>query len=480
MQHYLGKTASILDHASGLRLDRQALLAASAARAHELDAVSVQPGNHVVLAHGRGLETIIDLLAIWSLKAVALLVTPSLVATEKANIAKRTGAAVWVGPEAPEGCTALEPADPRANTEPRVMDVSPEMPALVLMTSGTTAKPKGVVLSHGALLARLRMNIDAIGAHDLNTSLCVLPVHFGHGLIGNCLTPLAAGGTLVPHIAPGAADLHGFGAFIDRHEISFLSSVPSLWRAVLKLAHPPQGSTLRRVHVGSAPLTSALWADIAKWAGTDNILNMYGITETANWIGGWSLRDGAARDGFVGKPWGMTLCVRDAEGAVHHSGKGEILVSGPALMSGYLDDPERTATAIDDDWFATGDTGEIDTDGNLFISGRIRNEINVGGIKIAAEEIDALLESHPDILEACAFPLPDPLSGEIVAVAVAPREGCRAPALADLRDWCETRIRREAIPARLFQVDALPRTDRGKLNRDAVRSLCTEEPQEHA
>jgi acyl-coenzyme A synthetase/AMP-(fatty) acid ligase len=100
---------------------------------------------------------------------------------------------------------------------------------------------------------------------------------------------------------------------IDTHGITFMSSVPAMWRIVLRASPAPQKRSLRRVHVGSAPLSLELWESIARWCGTRRIVNTYGTTETANWIGGHSLEDGDVADGLVGRPWGDPEWMEDQE-----------------------------------------------------------------------------------------------------------------------------------------------------------------------
>jgi acyl-CoA synthetase (AMP-forming)/AMP-acid ligase II len=369
------------------------------------------------------------------------------------------------------GIARLNPSTFTATDEATTYVAGLDDVALIMMTSGTTSEPKGVMLTHRALQARLALNVAYMGTRDLHVGLTVLPMHFGHGLIGNTLTLLAAGGTLAVWPEPGPAGLPMLGQVIDRHEVTFMSSVPSLWRAALRLSPPPRLGTMRRVHIGSAPLSAELWHQVSTWAGTKRVLNMYGITETANWIGGHSAEDGVLDDGLVGLPWGGSIVLHGDQGARIHHGRGEVLVNSPSLMSGYLDREDLTQASLAGDWFLTGDIGEIDEQGRLRIVGRSKHEINRGGIKIPAEEIDRLLERHPDVVEACGFALPDPLSGETVAAAVVLEPGS-STTIETLRQWCAGEIRREASPSRLFVLPALPRTDRGKLNRDVVRAAC--------
>lgn len=469
---YLATGACLIDHRCGRRYDRLAVQNAVWNRVRELGEADVTSGDRVILAHGDGAALLVDLLAVWSCGAAAVVVSHGITREERSIVRDTTAPRAWIGHAAPDGVTVLAPAEfvSKAAAPVRSMARLDDL-ALVMMTSGTTSRPKGVMLTHRAVQARLALNVAHIGRQDLALALTVLPMHFGHGLIGNTLTALAAGAGLVLWPEPGPTGLHALGKVIDEYGVTFMSSVPSLWRVALKLSPPPKRGTLRRVHVGSAPLVTSLWTDIAAWTGTNRVVNMYGITETANWIGGRSAEEGGLNDGIVGRPWGGAFRVRLADGSFAARGRGEVAVNSPSLMTGYLNRPDLTAQSLSGDWFLTGDIGEIDGDGVLRLVGRSKHEINRGGIKIPAEEIDALLERHPGVIEACAFALADPLNGETVAAAIVTEPDAAIDAEA-IRVWCETRVRREAMPSRLFILDALPRTDRGKLNRDVVRNAC--------
>jgi acyl-CoA synthetase (AMP-forming)/AMP-acid ligase II len=468
-------TVRLRDHRSSVELDHAALVAAVIRREAAFLETGVTAGARVVLGHGEGAGFIVDLLAAWRIGAVAVAVTPSLTPAERLRVAASTSPALWIGMEETEGVAWLPPQAPvREDTLPaRVVPKAPALdaPALVLMTSGTTSRPKGVVHSHRSLHARIALNLAYMGRRDLDRSLALMPMHFGHGLIGNCLTPLAAGGKLTVWPEPGMAGFAMLGELIDTHEITFMSSVPAMWRIVLRASHPPQKKSLRRVHVGSAPLSVALWESVARWCGTRRIVNTYGTTETANWIGGHSLEDGELADGLVGRPWGGMIRLVRSDGEFAVTGEGEVAIATPSLMTGYLDEPELTAKVVRGGWFLPGDRGVFDAAGRLRLIGRREHEINNGGTKIPAEEIDLLLERHPDVAEACAFSLDDPIAGEIVAVAVIPTRP-RIPTAGALLAWCQTQIRKEALPTRIFVVESLPRTERGKIDRNDVRRLC--------
>ena len=147
-------------------------------------------------------------------------------------------------------------------------------------------------------------------------------------------------------------------------------------------------------------------------------------------------------------------------------GRGEIVLESPSMMLGLWGETEPTIRG--DGRLHTGDIGELSDDGTLRLVGRIKNEINRGGIKVLAEEVDMLLERHPDVAEACGFGIPDDISGESVAGVVKPKTG-HDPTPQAMIAWCRENARREAVPSRLAVVDEIPKTDRGKPDRQKIR-----------
>lgn len=448
----IGPGAALVDHRSGDVLGRGALIGAVHERARGLAGAGAQPGERIVLAQEDARATVIDLLACWSLGCIGVLINPGIVAEEAARIRDSVAPRLWCNDS---GDQAFDP-EPVASVPGA---------ALILMTSGTTGRPKGVVLSHAALAARIAENRRQIGDAVLSRTLSVLPIFFGHGLIGTVLTPLAAGGRVILWPRPRMDELPALGAALDRHAATFTSAVPSFWRMALRLSVPPT-QALARAHVGSEPLPLELWEGIAAWSGTRAVLNMYGLTETANWVAGVPLTKGG--EGAVGHPWGGTFSILDADGAIADSGDGEVLIRDPGVMTGLWRDPVGSAAAFHKGWLRTGDIGRLDADG-LVLLGRAKTQINRGGVKILAEEIEIMLERHPDVVEAAAFALPDPVAGEAVGAAVVLGDGAKTTASA-LRDWCTGQVRAEAVPARIAILEALVRNDRGKLMREQTRA----------
>lgn len=430
------------------------------ARAEELKHSGIGHGRSVVVAQPAPLDYLRDIFALWEVGAMAVAVNPSITTDERKNVLEATQAAFILDD------TPLVASNNETHSNPGPLDV--DAPALTLMTSGTTGKPKGIVHTQRSLAARVALNIAAIGKGDLARSLSILPMHFGHGLIGNVFTPMAAGGRLYLWPQPSIEEIRTFGPFIDEHKMTFMSSTPSFWNIATRLSAKPEHH-FKRVHVGSAPLSIEQWHKIAEFTGTQRVFNMYGMTETANWIGGACLEDKGAADGLVGHAWGGAMALLDDQGEIIREGSGEVLISTPSMMMGYFGMDDATKAAFHGDWLRTGDIGRIDADGQLTLVGRIKHEINRGGVKVPAEEIDMLLERHPAIKEACAFGLPDPVAGEAVAAAIVLGEHVEA---ASIREWCGERCRSEAVPSRLFVIDAIPRNDRGKIVRDHVRETA--------
>jgi len=476
----LGRCGSIDDVGLGVRWARSRLTLEVARRAAVLKQRQVGPGSVVAILHSGSAHFFADLFAVWTVGAAAACLDSTLTDVElQTVIGFIEPSALLVSQPQSLNTTAVPVLELASSRSPEpsadaahVMGLGPDRPALILFTSGTTGSPKGVVLTYRALQTRIEFNAAAIGASVLRRTLVTLPTHFGHGLIGNALTPLLTGGDIVLY-PPGALAGDQLGRIVDKHSISFLSSVPAFWNLARRTSDPPTGDSLVRVHVGSAPLSAKLWSEIAAWSRAE-VVNCYGMTETANWIAGASSRVDAIVDGLVGKTWGGVAGVKDDSGAVQRAGEGEIVIQSPCLTSGYFNRPDLTADVIIDGWFRTGDRGVIDDLGRIWLTGRIKDEINRAGFKVQPAEIDLMLETHPEVAEACVFAIPDQISGEAIGAAVRLVPNATLDVRC-LQAWCCERLRRAAIPERWFIVDSIPRNARGKVNRDAVsRKLVTE------
>jgi acyl-CoA synthetase (AMP-forming)/AMP-acid ligase II len=445
------------------------------ARVVTLTAAGIERGSHVLLCHGGNAAFFADLLASWRVGAVVSCLHPGLAGAELDRIIQLVRPrALWCGLGAtdagPFGLQKIPADGPEDRIAPSSASTLDD-PALLLFTSGTTAQPKGVVLTFRALLARVALNVAHIGSTALQRVLCPLPTHFGHGLIGNCLTALAAGADLSLMSLNSPRACAELGATVDQQGITFMSSVPAMWKMALRVAAPPRSGTLARVHVGSAPFSADLWRRVVEWSGTRCVVNMYGLTEAANWIAGASAAEFEPVDGLIGRAWGGSLAVLGNDGLPRTAGEGEILVQSPSLMSGYFGRPDLSWAAIRGGWLCTGDVGVIDADGVARLTGRLKYEINRAGIKIHPEDIELLLEQHSALRESCVFRVPDDIAGESVGAAISVQDPSSFD-LGALKKWCGERLTREKLPEFWFVLNDIPKSDRGKISRDAVAATC--------
>ena len=465
-------------------------------RAADHRARGLRRGERVFIHFGNCNEFFVELLAIWRAGGCAVPIDTALTPFEIETLAAwaKPRLSIWQGSGEAEALHGLarigiETVDVADLEDPHDRNRSlPESgirlddDALILFTSGTTGQPKGVVHTHRSLRARWMSLRDHLGVDAYRRTLCLLPTHFGHGLICNCLFPWLSGCTLYiqPPFRPEL--LAHLGAVVDEHRISFMSSVPAVWRIALRVSKPPRGDSLERISVGSAPLTANLWEEVQGWSGTTNVLNAYGITETGSWLAGTTMAGFSPEDGLVGEAWGGVIRVlghgepgapEDPASARAPGEVGHVWVNTPALMRGYLDRDDLTAKVVSSGWFVTGDIGVLDERGWLYLRGRERDEINKGGMKVYPSDVDAVIERFPGTTDVCAFAFPEPILGEDVGVAVT-LSSSDAEAIVALHDWTATHLAKHQMPQRWYVLDMIPRTSRGKVSRQAVADRCLE------
>jgi len=368
-----------------------------------------------------------------------------------------------------ERCPVLRVADEEPAAEaPAPPSPSPETGALLLYTSGTTGDPKGVLYSHAALTAKIAAVAEWLGFDDSYTSLCLLPTHFGHGLVCNSLSVLGYGGKLVITPPFNLDLLRDLWTIVDAHGVNHFSSVPTVVRLLLEYARQrprPRSPSLEVVTCASAPLRREDVEAFEERFGVP-LLNCYGLTEAAGWIA-CSRRDPDRDRAAVGHPLGCEIRIVGASGAALAPGElGEIQVRGASVMRGYYKHPAAAADA----WLSTGDVGEIDPSGAIVLRSRIKELIIRAGKNVYPAEVDGVLMSHPDVVEACTVGLEDRLLGEKVAACVVRREAA-ALSEGDLIAYTQERLVHYKCPQRIAFVPRIPRTSRGKVNRANLRSV---------
>jgi acyl-CoA synthetase (AMP-forming)/AMP-acid ligase II len=337
--------------------------------------------------------------------------------------------------------------------------------ALVLHTSGTTARPKIVPLSHGNLAA----SAGHIGRTLLLTPddvcLNIMPLFHIHGLIAAVLSSVAAGGSVV--CTPG---LSGFRFFTWLRDVrpTWYTAVPTMHQALLDLAPRFKDSIaaarLRFIRSSSASLPPAVMTALETAFGVP-VIESYGMTEAAHQMASNPLPPAPRFAGSVGIAAGPEVAIMDQDGTLLPPGSaGEVVIRGPNVTAGYDKNPSANASAFHDGWFRTGDEGVIDQDGYLRLTGRLKEIINRAGEKIAPIEVDNVLMDHPSVAQAVTFSMPSRIFGEDVAAAVVLKEGMAGDAEA-LRTFVAGRLAPFKVPRKIVFLAEIPKGATGKLQR---------------
>ena len=378
------------------------------------------------------------------------------------------GTTVLVGGEAPGTLGYEELVAREADTFATVERADREV-AVLLYTSGTTGRPKGVALSHDNLASNAR---GAASLHELDRAawgLGVLPLSHSYGLtVMNAGNILGTRAVLLRWFNPEAV-LEAIASF----HVQSMSAVPTM---LVYLLHYPDAdrfdtSSMRVWGSGAAPLPLEIIEPFERKFG-GRILEGYGLTEAAPVVSAHRL-SGVRKLGSVGQPIpGVEVRILDDDDRELPADEvGEVCVRGPNVMLGYYGLPDETERTLRKGWLHTGDVGKLDADGFLYIVERKKDLIIRGGFNVYPREVEEVLYAHSKVAEAAVVGMRDPLMGEDVLAFVALKPGAAATE-GEIVAFCQERLARYKCPKQVRFVDALPKNPVGKILRKELRALA--------
>ena len=353
----------------------------------------------------------------------------------------------------------------------------PDSHAFILQTSGTTSEPKLIPTSHRNMLAAAARVQVWFNLTPQDRCLSASPIFYAHGLHVTVFAALLSGGTVV-----FPADIAKFDAaeWFETLRPTWYSAGPALHRLVLDHVGPAADGklrhTLRFAVSGGAPLPKEVLSALQHSLGVP-VLEHYGSSEGMQ-ICANQLPPGRSKPGTCGSPWPNTINIVDDNGEEVPDGeRGEILIGGPTVVSGYLNAPALSRASFSDGWFRSGDIGSIDRDGFLNLHGRKDDLINRGGEKISPAEVDAVLLRHPAIAEAAAFAVPHPRLGQDIAAAVVFRPGM-AVGPGEIRRYLQSHVAAFKVPRQIIVRELLPKGATGKILRRVLTETIQAVPAE--
>jgi acyl-CoA synthetase (AMP-forming)/AMP-acid ligase II len=360
--------------------------------------------------------------------------------------------------------------DPAAAAE-RSQSVRPTDTSDILFTSGTTGRPKGVVMTHGQTVQQFREWCEFAGLRPGDRYLIVNPFFHMFGYKAGWLASLLQGATIIP--VP-VFDVAAILSLVESERITVFPGAPTIYRSVLD--HPERDAfdlhTLRVAVTGAADIPVDLIREMRDELPFESILTGYGLTEAGTCTGTQPGDDVETIATTAGRAMpGLEIVVADEAGdEVPRGATGELLVRGYSVMQGYLDDPEATAAAVDGRGFLhTGDLATMDERGYVRIVGRLKDMIIVGGFNVYPAEVENTLLGHEAVGQVAVVGVPDPRMGEVAMAYVVPAPGRPVDAEAII-GWARERLSNYKVPRHVVAVAELPINATGKVLKDELRA----------
>jgi long-chain acyl-CoA synthetase len=478
-QGYAGKPALVTPR--GETLTFAELSERAGAVAAGVREAGVGPGDRVGIAMANVPAFVYSYFGILRAGGVVIPLNPTLTVPEVRRVLDDSGASLVTG-VAPAGDAAQAAATeagiryvdasawPGTPTAPETHPANDDDLAVLAYTSGTTGEPKGVMLTHGNLLANVQQQMSIPDAHVVpeDVILLSLPLFhiFGLNVTLGLLTKTGATGILTDRFEPVECL-----RLIQEHEVTVMFGAPTMYTALVATPGADQYdlSSVRLAVSGAAPLQPEVLQRFKELFGVD-VYEGYGLTETSPTLTSNRMAD-VPRPGSIGKPLpGVEIRLVDEAGEdVELGDPGEILARGPNVFKGYWNKDDETQRAFSGDWFRTGDVAVQDEDGYLYIVDRKRDMVIVSGFNVFPSEVEQALAENPDIAEAAVVGVPHAYTGEAVKAFVVLEPGASATRDEIMAD-VQTRLARFKCPREIEIVDKLPHLLTGKVLRRALRT----------
>ena len=408
----------------------------------------------VILLIGNQPIDVVGYLGIWKAGAVAVPVHETSPAASVLGMRERTGARFVI----------IEGSVEQWNAEPRPAREELAGAAIVVFTSGSTGTPKGVIVGHQALCFKLGVLSKLLAFEASDTVLVPLQLTFIFGIWVTLLGVLAGSNVaVVPKLTEDVSRRLLPSATI-------LSAVPTMLRSIS--SEKIEAPRLRKILSGGEPLSPSLAVSLGAQFPLAGLYDLFGLTETGSCDFCLLPSEQPHGLGTIGRPTeGVEFRIVPVENSV--AGAGELLIRTPSMMLAYLDEPEMTATALEESFFKTGDLARLRDNGFVELVGRSNDIISRGGNKIAPLEIDHLFAQHPDVISAMSVGITDERLGEALHVLIVKRADSGVTDQA-LRDWSRARIEKFKLPDGIHFCDGLPLGSTGKADRNSAAAYVAE------
>ena len=350
--------------------------------------------------------------------------------------------------------------------------------AVVLFTSGTTSTPKVVPLTHANLIKTVDTTIEIFDLHKDDRCISVTSLFHIYGIVGPILSAAATGSSVVclPAFNP-----QEFFRILQTLKITWYAASPAIHYAVAeyaeKISAARESYCLRLIRSGSAPIAVKVIDKLKRFFDAV-VVQGYGLTETAGLATCNSPILGRIKNESVGRTTGCEIGIIDEqENLLPQSAAGEIVIRGDSVTKGYENIDSNNQIFLENGWFRTGDQGYFDEDGHLFITGRIKEIINRGGVKISPYEVEEILCRHQDVVDAAVFAAPHSYLGEVpmALVVLTPDSSLTTE---QLKEFLSDRISLAKVPAQILFVAKIPKSANGKVQRRLLYHYIQNHPEE--